>query len=567
MTKKLKLKIVPLALGVVLIVAGLTNVFNFTQKPASADITWGSADSGGISKGFFKNGLYDNSGAEFLKAGLYFSDGNLDNTITKSSFISKMNGLKPANNSVTTQDAVAFYYLVCSILGDTPGKITSGAYQCNSGVNPVNEWGNRLQPIINLTSTGIKKEDDNVVRGTFFNSASGDIYWHNCPSTISGLCPSVAMPVLKFTYGGQEIVWILITRSAVISDGIIPGHFPVFAPKLTTTMSNQTIDAGTNATARMSVANDTTNRPNSTWPQNSAGSNLLVNTCLEVYGPYTSATAPSSLTGSWKTRSCTNLSPSSLAAVGDITINTTGWASGYYFAQSVINPDSSANNSLTPLIVGSGGGYGDIVSKSNSYIYIEPEETIIIINTYAVVFKNWDGTTLKTQTVNHGTSASAPANPSRTGYDFTGWDKAFNNVMANLTVTAQYAIKSYTVVFKNWDGTVLKTQTVNYGANATAPATPSRTGYTFSGWDASFNNVTNNITVTAQFVANDGGNLPKPPNAGGDEEVGSLPNQQPTDNDLPLPPNAGLIEASLLPSGMLLMLGGVTNMVLKRKNK
>ncbi|MBR5718140.1 MAG: InlB B-repeat-containing protein, partial [Clostridia bacterium] len=124
------------------------------------------------------------------------------------------------------------------------------------------------------------------------------------------------------------------------------------------------------------------------------------------------------------------------------------------------------------------------------------------INTYTVTFKDWDGTTLKTQTVNYGGSATAPANPTRTGYTFTGWDKAFSNITANTVVTAQYTINSYTVTFKDWDGTVLKTQTVNYGGAATAPNNPTREGYTFTGWDKAFNDITADTVVTAQYTQN-----------------------------------------------------------------
>ena len=60
----------------------------------------------------------------------------------------------------------------------------------------------------------------------------------------------------------------------------------------------------------------------------------------------------------------------------------------------------------------------------------------------------------------------------------------------------------YTVTFKDWNGTVLKTQSVQQGGSATAPASPSRTGYTFSGWDRSFTGVNSNITVTAKYTVN-----------------------------------------------------------------
>ena len=121
------------------------------------------------------------------------------------------------------------------------------------------------------------------------------------------------------------------------------------------------------------------------------------------------------------------------------------------------------------------------------------------INTYTVTFKDWDGTELKTQEVQHGGDAEAPADPTRVGYTFTGWDKAFTNVTADLVVTAQYEINTYTVTFKDWDGTVLKTQEVQYGGDAEAPADPTRVGYTFTGWDKAFTNITADLVVTAQY--------------------------------------------------------------------
>ena len=120
---------------------------------------------------------------------------------------------------------------------------------------------------------------------------------------------------------------------------------------------------------------------------------------------------------------------------------------------------------------------------------------------YTVTFKDWDGTVLSTQSVLEGTAATAPADPTREGYTFTGWDKAFDNVTADMTVTAQYTINTYTVTFVDHDGTVLDTQTVNYGEAATAPADPTREGYHFVAWDVAFDNITADTTVTAQYTA------------------------------------------------------------------
>ena len=140
-------------------------------------------------------------------------------------------------------------------------------------------------------------------------------------------------------------------------------------------------------------------------------------------------------------------------------------------------------------------------------------DVVYSANTYTVTFKDWNGTVLKTQQVQYGGAATAPANPTRTGYTFTGWDKAFTNVTTNLVVTAQYSINTYTVTFKDWNGTVLKTQQVQYGGAATAPANPTRTGYTFTGWDKAFTNVTANLVVTAQYVQNEPVSTPVPSDA------------------------------------------------------
>ena len=125
--------------------------------------------------------------------------------------------------------------------------------------------------------------------------------------------------------------------------------------------------------------------------------------------------------------------------------------------------------------------------------------------TYSVTFKDWDGTVLKTETVQSGKTATAPADPTRDGYTFAGWDKSFNNIVTDTVVTATYTLNTpvvqyYTVTFQDHDGTVLKTQTVENGCAATAPTSPNRHGYIFTGWDKTFENVTGDLIVTATYA-------------------------------------------------------------------
>ena len=124
------------------------------------------------------------------------------------------------------------------------------------------------------------------------------------------------------------------------------------------------------------------------------------------------------------------------------------------------------------------------------------------INTYTVKFVDFDGRELSVQKVNWGAAAAAPASPTFTGFTFARWDKAFDKVTSDLTVTAQYAINKYTVKFVDFDGKELSVQTVNWNSAAIAPASPTRTGYTFTGWDKAFASITSDLTVTAQYKQN-----------------------------------------------------------------
>jgi len=120
--------------------------------------------------------------------------------------------------------------------------------------------------------------------------------------------------------------------------------------------------------------------------------------------------------------------------------------------------------------------------------------------TYTVTFKDWDDSVIDTQSVVYGMGAVAPQTPAREGYTFTGWDKSFAAITGDLTVTALYSLNSYTVTFRDWDGTELKSQSVDHGSAATAPADPVRELYTFTGWDADFAAVTGDLTITALYA-------------------------------------------------------------------
>lgn len=87
-----------------------------------------------------------------------------------------------------------------------------------------------------------------------------------------------------------------------------------------------------------------------------------------------------------------------------------------------------------------------------------------------IKFVDYDGSILSEQKVKYGGSANAPENPKRTGYTFTTWDGTYQNVRQNAEVKAIYTKDVYKVTFMETNGTKIgSTQKVEYEGAATAP--------------------------------------------------------------------------------------------------
>ena len=128
------------------------------------------------------------------------------------------------------------------------------------------------------------------------------------------------------------------------------------------------------------------------------------------------------------------------------------------------------------------------------------------INQYTVTVKPENGKADITITQDYGTPITAPADPTREGYTFKGWDKEIPKTMPaeNMTVKAQWEINRYTITFDTAGGSEIAPITQDYGTNITAPANPTRKGYTFKGWDKEIPETmpAENITVKAQWEIN-----------------------------------------------------------------
>ena len=62
---------------------------------------------------------------------------------------------------------------------------------------------------------------------------------------------------------------------------------------------------------------------------------------------------------------------------------------------------------------------------------------------------------------------------------------------------------AYTVSFLDEDAAVLSVQTVTHGQAAAAPVVSDSTGHVFAGWDGDFRCVTEELTLTAQYISSE----------------------------------------------------------------
>ena len=187
-------------------------------------------------------------------------------------------------------------------------------------------------------------------------------------------------------------------------------------------------------------------------------------------------------------------------------------ASGYYWTSTSANATNAnyihfKNNTLTSInYTGRSNGYSVRLVKN-------------VVDGYTITWKDGDGNTLETDTVAAGVTPTYDgATPTKTAtveYTYSwnsSWDKTPYAADKDETYTAQFdtTARTYTVIWKNYDGTTLETDN-NVEANATPSydgATPTHPNdndghtYNHTGWDPTITSATSDQTYTATFVRN-----------------------------------------------------------------
>ena len=128
------------------------------------------------------------------------------------------------------------------------------------------------------------------------------------------------------------------------------------------------------------------------------------------------------------------------------------------------------------------------------------------LNQYTITFDTAGGSEVPSITQDYGTAITPPAAPTRTGYTFVGWDRESPTTMpaGDMTITARWQVNQYTITFKPENGGQDIVIKQDYGTAITAPANPTKTGYTFAGWDKTIPTTmpAGDMTITARWTEN-----------------------------------------------------------------
>ena len=126
---------------------------------------------------------------------------------------------------------------------------------------------------------------------------------------------------------------------------------------------------------------------------------------------------------------------------------------------------------------------------------------------YAITFVTGTGATVINPIEQEvGATVTPPADPIRDGYTFAGWRPAVPSTMpaSDIECVAQWTANEYTITFDSKGGSVVASITQDYGTAVTAPANPTKEGYTFAGWNPAVPSVmpVNGVNCVAQWTAN-----------------------------------------------------------------
>ena len=178
--------------------------------------------------------------------------------------------------------------------------------------------------------------------------------------------------------------------------------------------------------------------------------------------------------------SLTLATPKDIDINGSITVNWASVTDAKYYTVGLYNSSGQVVKSYTNIYGNSASfcvsepGTYSVRATAHNNLYASDQSTLSQLITVhgdsTVTFLNDDGTVIGTQKVGYGGNATAPLAPYKKGLSFQGWSGSISDIKSDTTVTATYAPNEYKVQFIDYSGEVIGSpQTIKYGEDAVVP--------------------------------------------------------------------------------------------------
>ena len=186
---------------------------------------------------------------------------------------------------------------------------------------------------------------------------------------------------------------------------------------------------------------------------------------------------------------------------------------GYSMNNAIIKGSSGTLLTIT-LNAENDIGLGSIEGHTDTGLMVADKNEITELGTCKIVFQilekeytltyEVDGKVFKSYKMKYGTKITPETTPTKDGYTFSGWSEIPETMPANdVTITGTFSINKYKLIYQV-DGEEYKNYEVEYNASITLEEAPTKEGYAFSGWS---NNIpetmpAENVIITGTFSIN-----------------------------------------------------------------
>jgi uncharacterized repeat protein (TIGR02543 family) len=155
---------------------------------------------------------------------------------------------------------------------------------------------------------------------------------------------------------------------------------------------------------------------------------------------------------------------------------------------------------LNPLTGHAFSGWSPEVPEVMPALDLELEATFEPLK-MNVQLNNENNTKFYTTSVDYGTrfeDLELPS-PTKLGHTFDKWQNAPETINEDLILKPSFIVNTYSVTFKDYDGSIIANYTVEHGNDSPQPVVQDRKGYVFDGWNSSYKSIMKDLVLVAKY--------------------------------------------------------------------